>query len=265
MGRRSGAADRRLRAIGATPLTAALQRPYVIAAASLAALFALLAGLVATGARTGLDQFAVDRLMPGLGHGPVSQEGGRLAGRGFAEVLVPRFREPIDGGVAASLSTYIVVLIGAVLPSALIVGGALLVLARRGRRALTGTLAAAFVAAVAVEVLAKSLLVRPELHLTGRGGSLVHVIPFDASFPSGHALRATLIAICVAVVWPRLRLVLGAWALAVPVLLVAGGWHTPTDVVAGTVLAGAFAAAAVGAAPLVEARWPALRPRRSIA
>ena len=222
----------------------------------MAALFALLAVLVAAGVFTGLDQLAVDRLMPGLDHSPVSQEGGLLAGRSFGEALVPRFREPVDASVGASLATYLVVLVGATLPATLIVGGALLVLARRGRGALAGPLAAAYVVAVAVEVLAKSTLVRPELYRSGQGGVLVHVRPFDSSFPSGHALRAALIAICVAAAWPRLRVILGAWALAVPALLVTGGWHTPTDVVAGTVLAGAFAAAAVAASRRRE------RPRR---
>lgn len=258
MDRRPGAADRRLRALGATPLTAARQYRFAVAAA-LAALFALLAGLVAAGAWTGLDQFAVDRLMPGLGHGPPSDDGGLLAGHGLVEVLVPRFREPIAASVSASLATYVVVLVAATLPAVVIVGGALLVLVRRSRRALAGTLAVAFVLALAVEVLLKSTLVRPELHRTGPGGTEVHIGSFDSSFPSGHALRAALIAICVAVVWPRLRIVLGAWALAVPVMLVVGGWHTPTDVAAGTLLAGAFAAAAIATTPAVEARWPALR------
>ena len=229
----------------------------------MAALFALLAVLVAAGVFTGLDQLAVDRLMPGLDHGPLSPDGGLLAGRGLGEVLVPRFREPADASVGTSLATYVVVLAGSTLPAVLIVGASLLVLARRGRGTLAGTLAAAFVVSVAVEVLTKWTLVRPELHRSGEGGALVHIRPFDSSFPSGHALRAALIAICVAAAWPRLRGVLGAWALAVPVLLAAGGWHTPTDVVAGTVLAGAFAAAALGASSrLGRPRRPAGRATR---
>ena len=199
--------------------------------------------------------------MPGLGHGPGAQDGGLLAGRGIGEALVPRFREPIDASAGAALATYVLVLVGATLPSALIVAGALLVLGRRGRQALAATLAVAFVVAVAVELVSKWTLVRPGLQRAGPGGTLVPIGPFDSSFPSGHALRAALIATCVAIVWPRLRLIVATWALAVPVMLVVGGWHTPTDVVAGTVLAGAVAAAAVGAAPLVEARLPARRRR----
>jgi membrane-associated phospholipid phosphatase len=73
----------------------------------------------------------------------------------------------------------------------------------------------------------------------------VHLVGFDASWPSGHALRCALVAAAVAAAWPRLRIPLAIWLVAVVVLLELAGFHTPTDLVGGLLLASAAAAAAV--------------------
>ena len=62
-------------------------------------------------------------------------------------------------------------------------------------------------------------------------------LTFDSSFPSGHMLRAILIAGAVAAVIPALRVALGVWCVAVAVCLLINGWHLPTDI-AGGILAG---------------------------
>ena len=221
-----------------------------------ALLFTLLALLVAADAFTWLDQYAVDQLMPGLDRGAGSRGGGIISTIDVSEALLPRFVEPRHGDGAVAALNYAIVVLASVLPSVLVTGGALALLARRGQRALAATLGVAFVAANLAEVVSKLSLVRPGVHTGGPAGALPRILPFDQSYPSGHALRAALMAACVCAVWRRARGPLVAWALAVPVMLVVGGWHTPTDVVGGTLLAIAFVAAAV--APRVAARWPRL-------
>lgn len=73
----------------------------------------------------------------------------------------------------------------------------------------------------------------------------MHLLGFDASWPSGHALRCALVAGALGAAWPRLRLALGIWLVAVVVLLELAGFHTPTDLTGGLFLAATAAAAAV--------------------
>jgi membrane-associated phospholipid phosphatase len=72
-----------------------------------------------------------------------------------------------------------------------------------------------------------------------------HLVGFDTSWPSGHALRCALVASALAAAWPRLRVPLAIWLAAVVVLLELAGFHTPTDLVGGLLLATAAAAGAV--------------------
>jgi membrane-associated phospholipid phosphatase len=122
----------------------------------------------------------------------------------------------------------------------LLVGALLLVVLRRrgAGAAVAGGLA--YVAANLVELLCKEVVSRPPLTLAA-----VHVEPFDHSWPSGHALRAAVAAFLVAWLLPRLRPLAAAWLLAAAVLLVVDGWHVPSDVAGGIVLA-ALAAAVPG-------------------
>jgi membrane-associated phospholipid phosphatase len=98
----------------------------------------------------------------------------------------------------------------------------------------------AFVLAVGVEVVFRHALTRPALYRDG-----VHLVSFDSSWPSGHALRCALVAAVVGVAWPRLRILLGIWLTAVVVLLDLAGFHTPTDIAGGLLLATVAAAGAV--------------------
>ena len=90
-------------------------------------------------------------------------------------------------------------------------------------------LAVALLAAVAVEVVCKELIDRPALY-----DGAFHISAFDSSFPSGHTLRTVLVA---AAVWPLLRGWAVAWAVASIVSLQLAGWHTPTDILGGVLLA----------------------------
>jgi membrane-associated phospholipid phosphatase len=180
------------------------------AAASLAAAYAALAALVATGALTGMDQWAIDHVMPdvGLGEGPT-----------LIEAAVPLLHVSWDSWLR--VVTNVVTLPAQSLLSLLVL------LALRDLRWL-----AAWAAGNSIELLCKAVIVRPPLY--GPDG---HVGAFDSSFPSGHTLRGLLVALALAGVWPRARPCLAAWGAAVLVLLVVGGHHVPSDVAGGAVLA----------------------------
>ena len=191
-----------------------------------AALYALLAVLVAAGVFDRFDQWAVDTVMPGADFH--NEETSLTAD------LVPLLDVNWSNGwhVAVNIVT---------LPASFLVSLALV-----GWR--SRPLAAALAACVAVEILCKELLVRPALH-----DGFMHIEGFDGSFPSGHSLRIVLLAIAF---WPLLRGWVAAWALASLALLLLAGWHTPTDV-AGGVLLGALGAGAAGALRARRLRAPA--------
>jgi membrane-associated phospholipid phosphatase len=191
--------------------------------------FTALAILVAIGSLSGVDQWSVEHLMPGLtpGSGKPSLLGS----------LVPIFHPGKEHGhVAVAALTYGIVWIASVVPSVLLVGAALLYLRSRGRERLACRLGIVFVAVNVFEVVGKALVTRPALY-SHEVGARIHVLPFDSSFPSGHAIRAVLLVTCLAACFPRLKSVGLAWLVAVSVMLVVGGWHTPSDVASGLLLA----------------------------
>ena len=170
----------------------------------LAASFAALAALVAAGSLNGLDQWAIDHLMPGA-HFTNREASLRAALIPFYSV---RWSSPWS--VAVEIVT---------LPASFFV--ALALTAWRSR-----LLALAVVAATAVETLCKHTLDRPPLH----HGHL-HIVGFDSSFPSGHTLRTLLVAAAFA------HPLAAVWAVASLVLLELAGWHVPTDIAGGALLA----------------------------
>lgn len=205
-----------------------------------AAAFAALAGLVASGALTGLDQWAVGHAMPFAG--------GSSASPTVLESVVPLLHaqfHPLGAAVAQ-----VVTLPGQVVVSFLLVAGT----AWKLRNA---TWLGAWVAAVAVEVAFRHALERPALYRDG-----VHLVAFDTSWPSGHAVRSAIVAAALAAAWPRLRVVLAAWLVAVAVLLELAGFHTPTDVVGGLLLALLAVAVAIVAERSGLLRRRAARLRR---
>lgn len=192
--------------------------------------FAALAGLVASGAATGLDQWAANHAMPLAG--PPGTPPGSL------EAVVPLLHAPFHPiGVAVA---EIVPLPGQVVLSFLLVLAAAWRLWTRGRVEAAVCWTAAWLLAVAVEVAFRHTLTRPRLYDHG-----VHLVGFDMSWPSGHALRASLVVAALAAAWPRLRIPLAIWLVAVVVLLELAGFHTPTDLVGGLLLATVAVAAAV--------------------
>jgi membrane-associated phospholipid phosphatase len=126
-------------------------------------------------------------------------------------------------------------------PGSVLLSGALLVaccvvLVRRGRKTAALAWASAWLLANAAEVLGKSALHRPTLHMTTAGATLP-LPSFDNSFPSGHAVRAVVITALLAAVWRRAGWPALAWALVALPALVVGAAHTPSDVLGGALLA----------------------------
>jgi membrane-associated phospholipid phosphatase len=166
--------------------------------------FAGLAVAVAAGAFTGIDQWAVDHVMPG----------GHFTGRqpNLLDALVPL--AGTNWGSALSVAAAVVAIPASFLP-------ALALTAWRSR-----PVAALVIAGTAVEALCKEVLSRPPLH----HGTL-HVVAFDDSFPSGHTLRVVLVAAAFA------SPLAAAWAVLAVVLIQLAGWHTPSDILGGLLLA----------------------------
>jgi membrane-associated phospholipid phosphatase len=154
------------------------------------------------------------------------------------ESLVPLLHaafHPLGVGV-----TQIVTLPGQVVISLVLVLIAAHRLWTRGRVEAAVCWTAAWFVAVAVEVVFRHTLSRQPLYHHG-----VHLVGFDSSWPSGHALRSALVAAAFAAAWPRLRIPLAVWLAAVVVLLELAGAHTPTDLAGGLLLATGAAAGAV--------------------
>jgi len=185
-------------------------------------LFALLAALVEAGALSRLDQFSLDHLMPALSPPP----------RGSGSVLTGLYR-PFGPGTA-----WWVVILDlwtfpcSVLVSALVLATLLVVSRRRGGTLLALTLAGAWCAGNAVELLGKGVIRRPALYLT-RGGVRIHIPAFDGSFPSGHMIRGAIVLAALALLVPRARSVLRFWYALVAPFLVLSSAHTPSDVLGG--------------------------------
>jgi membrane-associated phospholipid phosphatase len=156
----------------------------------------------------------------------------------FLESVVPLLDSPFHPfGVAV---VQVVTLPGQVVLSLLLVAVAARRLWTRGRVEAAICWTAAWLLAVLVEVVFRHTLTRAPLYRHG-----AHLVGFDMSWPSGHALRCALVAAALAAAWPRLRVPLAVWLVAAAVLLELGGFHTPTDVAGGLLLAGAVGAGAV--------------------
>jgi PAP2 superfamily len=189
---------------------------------ALAAAFAALGVLVAAGALTALDQWSVDHAMEDISPDSTAPS--------LIEAVVPL--RHAHWHVAVDVAANIVTLPAQALVSSLLVGLCCVVLVRRGRRREAVVWAGVWIVGNLVEVLCKSTLSRPLLHT--HGGP---ILGFQSSWPSGHTLRAVLLAAVVAVVWPSMRRWVAAWALAILVLLEVAGFHVPSDILGGVLLA----------------------------
>jgi membrane-associated phospholipid phosphatase len=198
-----------------------------------AAAFAALSALVAGGALTRLDQWAVDHAMTDVHRAGTTPT--------LADALVPLLHT--DFGSPLSVAASAVTAPASLVLSLLLVGACCVTMRRRGRVRAGYAWAAAWLAGNAVEALCKSTLSRPALYRHG-----LHVVAFDSSFPSGHTIRSILVAAAFAAAWPATRVWGAAWAAASLALLEADAMHTPSDIAGGLLLSALLVAAARRAA-----------------
>jgi membrane-associated phospholipid phosphatase len=231
----------------------------MLGAAALTALaLGILAVLVAAGALTGLDDFAVRRLMPGL-----YPYVGRDRVWAWSAHTIVQNPHRIVNRIADTVTRP-----ANALPSLVILVG-MLGLAIRARRTSMRSGAiwvGGFVVTLIVEQLGKYAITRPQLLLPWPGGVLP-LMKFDHGFPSGHATRAILIAVVMASLLPRwpVRILPALWAAAVACLLVLAGTHALTDVFGGILLSATVALACAYLAPLGLARDRPLHLERAVA
>jgi membrane-associated phospholipid phosphatase len=143
-------------------------------------------------------------------------------------------------------------------PAPLVIGGIILVAIALLRRR---PLMALLVAPILVGANLTTQLLKPalaDLRVIDIYGS---AMVYPGSWPSGHATAAMSLALCcVLVVGPELRplaALLGAgYAITVGYALVAAGWHLPSDVVGGYLVAATFTLLGAAALAALEARRP---------
>lgn len=204
-------------------------RPRTLLAPALAAGFAALALAVAySGSVHRADEWAVRHAMPGLS--PRGRAPSAIAS------AVPFRHVSLHGRALIRTATDLWTLPASPLVSAVLFGGGCLLLLRRGARGAAVVWAVVWLVGNAIEALTKHALERPALYAVDRG-TRIHVLGFDHSYPSGHALRAVLLAGLVAVLWRRLGVAAAVWAAAALPLLLVAGFHTPSDLVGGALLA----------------------------
>jgi membrane-associated phospholipid phosphatase len=127
-------------------------------------------------------------------------------------------------------------------------------LLQRGQKRAAVTWCVLFAIGNLFELVGKLGITRPTLD-----APIGRLPGFDHSFPSGHTIRALLVAAAVAYTWPRLRRPALAWGVTSPLTLVPLADHVPTDLVGGALVAALLllVAAPVFHGQLELARTPA--------
>jgi membrane-associated phospholipid phosphatase len=176
--------------------------------------------------------------------------GGRVfdarALQAFAGVLRPPLT-PTTAGIAVLAD-----------PIPFVIGGLLLVAIALGRKR---WLMAAIVPVILLSANVCTQWLKPALtdQRTIKVDGIDHIYP--GSWPSGHATAAMSLGLClVLVVGPRLRplaaLAGAGYAIAVGYSLVSGGWHLPSDVLGGYLVAATSTLLGAAALAHLETRRP---------
>jgi membrane-associated phospholipid phosphatase len=190
--------------------------------------FGAVAWLVVAGKLQWLDEYAVQHWMPDFAPNP--SNGLDLDGlwRPFA-ASAPWWEKLL------SLWTYP----ASFFVSALVFGGGAYYLWRHGRPRAAAIWVGAWLAGNAIEYIGKHTLGRPPLHLTEHGVR-TPIPSFHESFPSGHTIRAVLVAALVVSLWRPARAPALVWVALTLAFLVVTAAHTPSDILGGLLVAGAL-------------------------
>jgi membrane-associated phospholipid phosphatase len=180
---------------------------------------------------------------------PVTRSGDVRTLNGFLELNRPRLAPALDH-IAHLADPAPYALCGLIL--------ALIALARGRWRVALGLPIVFFATGFTTESL-KHLLASPRLDEW-----LGHSQIAAASWPSGHSTAAMTMALCAVIaVPPRLRPTAaalgGAFAVAVAYAILTLGWHFPSDVFGGYLVAGTYVLLFVGVIAWTEQRWPSRR------
>jgi membrane-associated phospholipid phosphatase len=190
-----------------------------------AAALAVCTVLVLTGALTGIDDWAIDHVMPAL---DPHSHAGIVSSSGLWRPF------PLDAAWWDKLlDAYLYP--ASFLASATIVALTCAALLRRGRTLPALLWLGAWLGANGAELVGKVGIERPDVRWSN-GPRPIHVVSFDHSFPSGHSARAVVLAALLAYAFPSVRFAAAAWVVLVPAVLVVAGDHTVSDVVGGTLL-----------------------------
>jgi membrane-associated phospholipid phosphatase len=135
----------------------------------------------------------------------------------------------------------------------------------RGRPRVAVAVPVAMVTASATTELLKPLVGHPRFSEWLGAGADTAV----ASWPSGHATAAMMLALCAVLVSPRrlrpLAALLGtALAIGVSYSILVLGWHFPSDVLGGFLVAGGWTSLTLAALWWADARWPERSARRAV-
>ena len=221
----------------------------------LAGAFAILTIVVAAHALRPVDRYAIDHLQPFNADNVATT---------IAPALPQRALRPILAGDRSAAQTVAAIAFApADSISALVLAAvAAAILVRRGRPwPEAGAWLGAVAAGLAVEGLGQ--LAVPQIQFSPP--STTFGVTLHNTYPSGHSMRAVIVAAMATALWPRLRLPAVVWVVYVTAVLELGGLHVPTDIAGGLLAGGALACAAValqsgGHAALQATRPPHLHP-----
>jgi membrane-associated phospholipid phosphatase len=180
---------------------------------------------------------------------PVTQQGDARTLNGFVDLNAP--------DLSPTLNT--IAHLADPAPYALVGLGLALVALLRGRWRVALLIPVLFVLTGATTEALKQLLASPRVDEW-----LGHSQIAAASWPSGHSTAAMTMALCaVLAAPPRLRPTVaalgGAFALAVAYAILTLGWHFPSDVFGGYLVAATYVLLGMSAVSAADLRWPTRR------
>jgi membrane-associated phospholipid phosphatase len=207
----------------------------LLACGFFASTFVVLTLLVAADVAQPVDRYAVRHLMPGLG---ADFQKPSLPGR-----LIPFLGEAQRHADAFQHAIRVISFPASALASLVLLTIACFLLWRRGERPSALTWTAVWALAIAIELICEAL-VRHEPLLLASPDRAPRQVTFGNSYPSGHAIRATLLAALAGRLSPRVLPYVLVWTAVVAVGLELAAFHTPTDILGGLLLAAFLLASA---------------------